>query len=387
MATTATPGTRLWDDGQPSLSLRGGGRRSARKCAPLLSPQGATQGAIAGCAWLRRVRQGLPVCFERGRVPTSKRVGSHPRAPSGSFKGLCEAYYGSAEFKLLESRTARVRRSILDDLCREHGLKPVRLVEVRHIRAIRDAKADRPEAANGTLKALRQVFAFGVASELLDRNACKDVPYLKSGSQGFHTWTPEEVAQFEARHPIGTKARLALALLLYTCQRRSDVVLFGRQHVRAGHLSFTQEKGKKKNPVSLRIPVIPALREIIDASPCGDLTFLVTAFGRGFSAAGFGNKFRVWCDEAGLPSCAAHGLRKASATRLAELGCSKHEIMAVTGHRTSKEVARYTRAARQGILADSAMARMSADETANRSVPPDQSVTESGTKSKAKGFK
>jgi hypothetical protein len=35
----------------------------------------------------------------------------------------------------------------------------------------------------------------------------------------------EEVAQFEAQHPIGTKARLALALLLFIGHRRSDVIL------------------------------------------------------------------------------------------------------------------------------------------------------------------
>jgi hypothetical protein len=60
------------------------------------------------------------------------------------------------------------------------------------------------------------------------------VAYLKGKPGGFHSWTREEVEQFEARHLIGTKARLAMALLLYTGQRRSDVVLFGRQHVRDG---------------------------------------------------------------------------------------------------------------------------------------------------------
>ena len=49
--------------------------------------------------------------------------------------------------------------------------------------------------------------------------------------------------------------------------------------------------------------------------------------------------------------CTAHGLRKAAAARLAELGAGENEIMAVTGHSTSKEVVRYTRAARQKVLA------------------------------------
>jgi hypothetical protein len=56
--------------------------------------------------------------------------------------------------------------------------------------------------------------------------------------------------------------------------------------------------------------------------------------------------------------------------------------MAVTGHRTSKEVVRYTRAANQKLLAERAMARLSANETENKSVPPDPLVEQSGTKSK-----
>src|SRR5262249_52744526 len=111
---------------------------------------------------------------------------------------------------------------------------------------------------------------------------------------------------------------------------------------------------------------------------------LVTEFGRPFTAAGFGNKFREWCNQAGLHHCAAHGLRKATAARLAELGASEREIMAITGHQTSKEVIRYTRAARQRELAESAMARLVKAETVNKNVPLDRSIRKSGTKSKAK---
>jgi integrase len=129
-------------------------------------------------------------------------------------------------------------------------------------------------------------------------------------------------------------------------------------HLRDGWLTFTQVKNGRRNPVKLSIPIVPQLQAIIDASPSGDLTFIVNEFGRPFSDAGFGNRFRKWCDEAGLRNCSAHGLRKASASRLAELGCSPHVIQAITGHRTLKEVERYTRAADQKRLAGRAMERM-----------------------------
>jgi len=64
-------------------------------------------------------------------------------------------------------------------------------------------------------------------------------------------------------------------------------------------------------------------------------------------------------DLAGLPkAAAAHGLRKAAARRLAEAGCSANQIMAITGHKSLKEVERYTRAAGQRLLAESAMKRV-----------------------------
>src|SRR5215471_12981618 len=153
--------------------------------------------------------------------PKQLAANERPKAPSG---GSAKCIFESSEFKQLDDRTKRVRRNIIDVLCREHGNKPVRLMEVRHVRYIRDARADHFEAANAILKALRQIFVYGVAVGLVDRNPAKEVPYLKSGSPGFHSWTSDEVRQFEATHPIGSKARLAFALLFYTAQRRSDIV-------------------------------------------------------------------------------------------------------------------------------------------------------------------
>jgi len=90
----------------------------------------------------------------------------------------------------------------------------------------------------------------------------------------------------------------------------------------------------------------------------GHLSFLVTAFNRPFTPAGFGNWFRDKCDGAHLNHCSAHGLRKATAAALAEAGATAHEIAAVTGHTSLEEVERYTRAARKSKLADAAIAKL-----------------------------
>ncbi|KAF0137355.1 MAG: phage integrase [Xanthobacteraceae bacterium] len=290
----------------------------------------------------------------------------------GTFGWLVAQYYGSAEFKRLEARTQRVRRSIIESMLKEgvaaggRGIAfadvPLEKMNGKAVRTLRDRKAfdedgeRTPEAANGRVKALRQVFAYAVADDdiALNSNPARDIPYLAPDGDGFHSWTTEEVRQYEARHPIGTKARLALALLLYTAQRRSDVVLLGRQHVRDGWLVFTQQKNKRRKPIHMQIPIVPALQAVLDRSPLGDVVWLVNDLGRPFTANGFGNKMRDWCDQAGLPHCSAHGLRKASATLLAEAGATEQQIMAMTGHTTSKEVNRYTKAARKKVLAEQA---------------------------------
>jgi integrase len=150
---------------------------------------------------------------------------------------------------------------------------------------------------------------------------------------------------------LGSRARLALALLMYTGVRRSDVVRLGRQHIREGWFKIAVQKNRNRKPVTIDLPVLTALQEVIDGTPSGDLTFLVTQFGRPFTANGFGNWFRRRCDEAGLPHCSAHGLRKAGAARAAENGATTHELMAIFGWQTVKEAERYTQSAQRKRLA------------------------------------
>src|SRR5262245_29102175 len=102
----------------------------------------------------------------------------------------------------------------------------------------------------------------------------------------------------------------------------------GAQHIRGGAIHLTQEK----TGAALAIPVHPALAAIIASSSRDHLTFLVTRFGAPFGASAFSHWFRDRCNEAGLPHCSAHGLRKAAARVLAEAGCTAHEIGAITGH-------------------------------------------------------
>ncbi len=277
------------------------------------------------------------------------------RTKAGSFSDLIVRYYGAPEFTGLADSTKRTYRNQIERFRAEHGDKPVRLVERRHVKAILGARADTPAAANNLLDRLKTLFDFAIDEGMRRDNPARGVRSFRMNRDGFHSWTEDEIAAYEATHAPGTRARLAEALLLYTGQRRSDVVRMGHQHVSNGRIRVRQQK----TGTHLWIKMHSELASIIAQTPRDNLTFLVTAYGKPFSAAGFGNWFRECCDSAGLSKCSAHGLRKAAARRLAEAGCTNQQIKAITGHRTEAEVARYTQAAEQEKLADQAMSRLS----------------------------
>ncbi len=284
----------------------------------------------------------------------------------GSFTSLSLSYFASAEFKRLDVSTQNWRKRALQRLCIDHGEKPFALLQPRHIRSLRDELSDHPGAANTRLKALKALFLWAVEADEASSNPARDVKLIRYATSGHHAWTSKEIVQFEARHPIGTKARLAFALLLFTAGRREDAVRLGPRNVIDGRLRFVQAKNEHRKPVEIDIPIHPELARILAATRTGGETFLITEFNKPYRAAGFGNKFREWCDQAALPHCSAHGLRKAAATRLAENGATTHEIMAITGHQSLEEVERYTRAAQRSRLADGAVAKL---QSRAKSVP------------------
>lgn len=286
------------------------------------------------------------------------------RVREGTLEWLVALYLQSTKFRALDPVTQRTQRNIILECCAEPlepgsthriGDCPLDHFSAAHVRTLRDRKADKPGSARNRLKWISALFSWAIEEEKAQINPVQKVKPVEYASDGFHTWTEDEVAQFMARHPIGSKAHLAMALMLYTGARRSDMVRFGRQHVRNGWLIYTQHKTRKKNAKPVEIPVLPILRSAIDASPTGDLTFLVTQLGKPFTANGFGNWFRKRCDEAGLPQCSAHGLRKAGATFAAENGATEQQLMAIFGWESARQATTYTRKARKRRLAGAAM--------------------------------
>jgi integrase len=256
---------------------------------------------------------------------------------------------------------------------------PLNRINLGALEVLRERKKSLPGAASDRVKALRALFKWATAQKHCLSNPALALNKIRITSEGHHTWTAEEIAQFEARHPTGTKANLALQILLYTGARRSDAVSLGRQHVQGTALRWTAYKNRNRFPVTIQIPLLHPLAAAIDAGPTGDLVFLVTEYGKPFTIAGFGNWFKDRCREAGLRHCSAHGLRKAGSSRAAEAGATAHQLMAMFGWRSLAEAELYTKAAERKLMAAAGMQYLLKGVARSGSVPLSEPKKSGGT--------
>ncbi|MDN5006512.1 tyrosine-type recombinase/integrase, partial [Bradyrhizobium sp. GCM10027634] len=288
---------------------------------------------------------------------------------------------------MLDKDSQRARRNDLE-LCFAYPHKdddpdpmgncPLKHFSAQKVKRLIEAK-DGAGARTNRRKHLSALCSWGVENGHLPSNPVRDI---KAGTaqptDGYHAWTIPEVQQYLEFHSgidyKAMKARLALGLLLFTGTRRQDMVQLGMRHCRGTRpnvlgdwIRYVPQKTVKTKPGLSQKPLLPVLKQIIEdsADVLGELTFLETEQGNPFTPAGFGNWFRDRCDEAGLPHCAAHGLKKAGATIAAENGATTHQLMAMFDWDSVRMAEVYTRAAEQKRLAGEAMFLISLDRTEN----------------------
>ncbi len=333
-----------------------------------------------------RDEYGSPEFMEAYRLAISGRPAPDKGAAvkPGTFAWLMRQYMVSAEWSDLSPGTRRSRGNILKTVETKAGDRAIKAFTPAVILHGRDLRQATPHAANNYMKAMRGVFAWAFGRGLVKPDPTAGIAKLKANATGgFHTWTEDEVARFEAHWKTGTRERLALDILLYTGLRRGDATRLGRQHVAKGVITIRTEKTGRE----VVIPLLPPLAASIAATKTGDLTFLVTDRGTGFVKESFGNWFRRACVEAGVPG-SAHGLRKAGATRAAENGATEAQMNAVFGWAPgSRESATYIQKANQARMAASAMHTLLSGQAKNetaRTLSPgagdiEKTIDETGT--------
>jgi integrase len=249
-------------------------------------------------------------------------------------------------------------RLVIEPLAETHGLKPVALLERRHVKQWRDARGEMPGMANMVVRVVRMLLNDAVDNEWRRDNPAQRIKLFKLGEH--RAWTDEECAAFEARWPTGSMQRRAYMLAKYTGQRCGDLTRMTRAHRKDGFIRVVQQKTNTE----LWILELQALAAELTLNN-DHLILLTTSNGAAFSADALGHWFADAIDQAGLPEdCVLHGLRKTAARMLTEAGCSVHEIMSVTGHKSITEVERYTREASQKKLATAAILKL--EQNANR---------------------
>jgi enterobacteria phage integrase len=277
-----------------------------------------------------------------------------PTVAPGSIAALVRSYKASSSYQKLRDTTKTGYSGRLREIEDKHGHRSVAGLNPERVeKAFLLPNRDKPGKAHALLKMLRILVKHARKTGMLktDPTIGLDRPALKE----IRAWTEAEINQFEARWPIGSRERLAFALMLYTGQRRSDVHRMTWADLTTEGIRVLQQKTGAK----LIIPVHRHLAEVLEAAPRVQVVMLSTAFGKPFTVAGFSQFMRDAIREAGLPlECQPHGLRKAAGRRLAEAECTPNQIMAVLGHKSLAEATRYTRDAEQARLALQAVSKM-----------------------------
>jgi integrase len=291
------------DTGVPRLIAAGADLSRVDIVSSVLQGDGKARFYFRRPGYKRVPLPGLPwspefmAAYELARGGDRLEIGLRRTKP-GTVAAAVTGYFGSLAFATLAETSRITRRRILERFREEHGDKGIATLARVHVERMVNAKVAKPGTALNFLVALRGLMRHAISGGLRGDDPTVGVRGPKFRSGGFYSWTEEDIAAFEAKHPVGTRARLAFALLLYTAQRRADVIKLGRQHLRSGLLHVRQSKTGKP----LAIPLHPDLRVALDATPSEHLTFLVTHGGKPFYADAFTRWFKKMCHEAGLLS-------------------------------------------------------------------------------------
>src|SRR5262249_48325849 len=230
-----------------------------------LACHGVARGYFRGAAFNKAPRPGLPgapevmAAYQEALAGQPAMIGAERTVP-GTLHALAVSYFASPAFQTTRPSTQYTYRNVVDRLCQEHGDKRVALLQREHVVKLLAARASTPATANALRRSWRALMRHAVEIGMRADDPTRDVRKVPTAKgEGYHSWTEGEIEQFERHHPIGSRARLAFALLLYTGQRRSDVVRMGRQHLSNNAICVRQVKTGRE----VWVPVHEALATIL----------------------------------------------------------------------------------------------------------------------------
>lgn len=292
---------------------------------------------------------------------------AEPPQETGTLDWLAAAYLAHLAAEVTAGQksplTLRARTGVLRRFCdlpdldgERYGTKRADEMPRRAVIAARDSIMATPAAADTMVKAVKAMFVWAIDQDHVAENPAQRIRRLHKGGKGATPWRLDDIRKYRDRHAVGTVARLALELALYTGARRDDLPRLGRHNEVAGRLVW---QPGKKGSAQVSLPLAPAFASLLRSCPVVGPTYLLTAHGRPFASGNaFANRFRTWCAEAGIEGRSLHGIRKAMAVMARESGVSTEGIMALLSHTEAQTTEIYTRDADRARLASEAIERM-----------------------------
>ena len=212
---------------------------------------------------------------------------SHDRTRHGKVRWFYRTKFGKKQLRGIHDEpplTIADRKSIAKGMM-HHQHRPFRNIRLKHAHVIRDEVG--PNVGNKRVKLLRYAYDWVVEQELMAENPVRAAKTRSNPTEGYTSWTPDDVATFIDRHPLGTKAHLALSLFTYSGGTRiSDVARFGPMNIKGDRVEWVQKKGRGQQVRRRSVPLVAALRKVLAASELGQVTWLQTEYGKPFSIKG-----------------------------------------------------------------------------------------------------
>lgn len=264
--------------------------------------------------------------------------------------GVIASWQDSPEWEALRKNTTDGYVRYIHPLFQAMRQVSIKQVRRRHLMAIRDmvAKQRGHGAAIGFCRAAGALFKWAIEHDIVEVSPATTLRRkLRQGE--LPAWTDEQAQRAMQRLP--EPWRRAVVLAYFTGQRRGDLCQLRWSDYDGAALRIKQQK----TSTVLEIPAVAELRAELSRwkAEARSVTILETPRGLPWLPFYLSRTLPEELAKIGLPAgLNIHGLRKLTAVRLAEAGCSAHEIASITGHKTLAMVQHYTKAANQRTLAD-----------------------------------
>lgn len=271
-----------------------------------------------------------------------------------TFEFAAQEYLKSSRFKKVAASSKKLYRGRLDTLRGIFGTTDIKDIKTPHVIRLQDKYLDRPGAWNTLAAVMSNVFSEARRRGMCDHDPMKDVPALEVGT--YKAW-PDYLVD-HVRSNVELDVRRIIDLAVFTGQRRGDLAKMRWSDWKRPPINEIWVK-QQKTGKELKIPVHRDLD--LNAFPKDAVTILQSRQGKPYTVSGLSSRFDRGTAHLDLTGYVFHGLRKSAAVRLAEAGCTPHEIKSVTGHETIAMVEEYTKDAEQRRLARAAFDRLERD--------------------------